>query len=51
MRAFRASISPANAASLALAARLGFTVVGRHVDEADGVELVLERDGWVAARI
>ena len=51
VRAFRASISPANAASLALAARLGFTVVGRHVDEADGAELVLERDGWVAGRI
>ena len=44
---FRASIAPANVASLALAARLGFAVVGRRVDEIDGDELVLERDGWI----
>jgi RimJ/RimL family protein N-acetyltransferase len=46
VRAFRASIAPDNAPSLALAARLEFTVVGRRVDEVEGEELVLERDGW-----
>jgi RimJ/RimL family protein N-acetyltransferase len=48
VRRFRASIAPDNVASLALAARLGFTVVGRQVDPVDGDELVLELDGWVA---
>ena len=39
----RASISPDNAASLALAAAYGFTQVGEQVDEIDGRELVFER--------
>jgi ribosomal-protein-alanine N-acetyltransferase len=39
---FIASISPDNAASLALARRLGFREVGRHWDEEDGEELELE---------
>jgi ribosomal-protein-alanine N-acetyltransferase len=47
VHSFRASIAPGNAPSLGLAARLGFTLVGRQVDDVDGEELVLERDGWV----
>lgn len=47
VRSFRASIEPDNAASLALAARLGFVVVGRRTDDVDGEELVLERDDWL----
>jgi ribosomal-protein-alanine N-acetyltransferase len=39
----RASISPDNAASLALAAAYGFTQIGEQVDEIDGLELVFER--------
>jgi RimJ/RimL family protein N-acetyltransferase len=35
---FMLTISPANAASLALAAGLGFTRVGAHVDDIDGPE-------------
>ena len=46
VRRFRASVAPDNVASLALVARLGFTVVGRRIDEVDGEELVLERDDW-----
>lgn len=46
---FRASIAPDNGASLALAARLGFAVVGGRVDEVDGEELVLEREDWTPA--
>ena len=40
---FRLSISPDNAASLGLAASLGFVQVGEQWDEEDGLELVLER--------
>jgi ribosomal-protein-alanine N-acetyltransferase len=39
----RASISPGNAASLALAASFGFERAGEQWDERDGRELVLER--------
>jgi RimJ/RimL family protein N-acetyltransferase len=39
---FIASISPINAASLALAAQLGFEQVGEQMDEIDGLELVFE---------
>lgn len=39
----RASISPDNAASLALADFYGFTQTGEQVDEVDGFELVFER--------
>jgi ribosomal-protein-alanine N-acetyltransferase len=38
----RASISPENAASLALAGSYGFRQIGEQVDEIDGVELVFE---------
>ncbi len=38
----RASISPDNAASLALAGSYGFTQTGEQVDEIDGLELVFE---------
>jgi RimJ/RimL family protein N-acetyltransferase len=39
---FIASISPTNAASLALAAQLGFEQVGEQMDEIDGLEYVFE---------
>jgi [ribosomal protein S5]-alanine N-acetyltransferase len=39
----RASISPDNAASLALAGSYDFTQIGEQHDEIDGVELVFER--------
>jgi ribosomal-protein-alanine N-acetyltransferase len=39
----RASISPGNARSLAIAAAYGFTQVGEQIDERDGRELVFER--------
>ena len=39
---FIVSVSPTNAPSLALAAKLGFTEVTRAVDEEDGPEIVLE---------
>ena len=38
--AFLLSISPDNAASLAIAAKLGFTQVGEQMDEIDGLEWV-----------
>ncbi len=38
----RASISPDNAASLALADSYGFTQIAEQVDEVDGLELVFE---------
>jgi [ribosomal protein S5]-alanine N-acetyltransferase len=41
-RTARASISPDNAASLALAGSYGFTQIGEQVDEVDGLELVFE---------
>jgi RimJ/RimL family protein N-acetyltransferase len=41
-KAVRASISPDNAASLALAGSYGFTQTGEQVDEIDGLELVFE---------
>jgi len=40
---FAATVSPHNAPSLALLARLGFRKVGRHVDAADGIEDVYLR--------
>jgi RimJ/RimL family protein N-acetyltransferase len=39
----RASVSPDNAASLALVASFGFEHVGEEIDEIDGLELVFER--------
>jgi RimJ/RimL family protein N-acetyltransferase len=41
---FVLSISPDNAPSRALAAKLGFTKIGSHIDEADGVEDVFVRE-------
>jgi ribosomal-protein-alanine N-acetyltransferase len=38
----RASISPDNAASLALVGSFGFTQTGEQIDETDGLELVFE---------
>jgi RimJ/RimL family protein N-acetyltransferase len=38
-----ASVSPRNAASLALVRSLGFRQVGEQIDELDGLELVFER--------
>src|SRR3954470_12390450 len=43
VRIVRASVSPTNAASLALIAQYGFVQVGEQVDELDGLELVFER--------
>jgi RimJ/RimL family protein N-acetyltransferase len=40
---FRVAISPGNAASLALAARLGFVAAGEQLDDVDGPELLFER--------
>jgi len=42
---FVLTISPDNAPSLALAARLGFVRVGEQMDEEDGLELVFLRTG------
>jgi RimJ/RimL family protein N-acetyltransferase len=42
-RIVRASVSPDNAASLAMIARLGFVQVGERLDDEDGPELVFER--------
>jgi len=42
-RVARASISPDNAASLALAASFGFVRTGEQMDEIDGLELQYER--------
>jgi ribosomal-protein-alanine N-acetyltransferase len=39
---FFVAISPDNAASLAMAVRLGFVRVGEQIDEEDGLEYVLE---------
>ena len=39
---FIASIRPDNAASLGLVAGFGFVQTGTHMDEIDGLELVLE---------
>jgi RimJ/RimL family protein N-acetyltransferase len=38
IRTFIVSIRPDNTASLALAAQLGFTQIGSHIDEVDGLE-------------
>ena len=43
VRRFRASIEPANAASQALVASLGFEHVGEQIDPVDGLEWVFER--------
>ena len=43
VRTVRASVSPDNAASLALIAPFGFVQVGEQWDEEDGLELVFER--------
>ena len=42
---FIVSVSPGNAASQGLAAKLGFRKIGEHVDEVDGLEEVLELTG------
>jgi ribosomal-protein-alanine N-acetyltransferase len=43
---FRASVSPGNAASLAVVGRLGFRQTGVQMDDIDGEELVFQLDGW-----
>jgi RimJ/RimL family protein N-acetyltransferase len=40
---FIVCVSPDNTASLALSARFGFTKIGQHVDETDGIEHVYLR--------
>ena len=44
VRVVRASVQPANAASLAVVRAAGFVHVGDHLDEQDGLELVHELD-------
>ena len=44
IRRFMASISPANHASLRLAAGFGFVETGSHMDDIDGLELELEAE-------
>ena len=44
VRRFIASISPTNEASLGLAAGFAFKQTGSHMDDIDGLELVLEAD-------
>jgi RimJ/RimL family protein N-acetyltransferase len=48
---FLISVGRENSASRALAAALGFSKVGSHVDEVDGVEDVFTRScaGWTAS--
>jgi RimJ/RimL family protein N-acetyltransferase len=54
-RSFVLSIAPDNEASLAMARSMGFREVGSHIDEEDGLELILERrldrwpDDWASA--
>jgi RimJ/RimL family protein N-acetyltransferase len=48
VRRFIASISPTNEPSLGLASGFGFVQTGSHMDEIDGLELVLEMD-WPPA--
>ncbi len=50
VRRFIASISPTNEASLGLAAGFGFEQTGSHIDDIDGLELVLEMD-WPPAEV
>ena len=42
---FVVSISPDNAPSVAMARKLGFARIGSHIDEEDGYEDILARDG------
>lgn len=44
VRVLRATISPDNAASIALVAQHGFRVVGEQWDERDGLETIYEID-------
>ncbi len=44
VRRFRLAITPDNAPSLALAAKLGFAPNGQQIDEFDGLELIFERE-------
>ena len=50
IRRFVLSVSPNNAASQGLAAKLGFNKVGEHMDEIDGVEEVFELTGESLAK-
>jgi len=47
-RSFIVSIAPDNVASMAMAGSMGFREIGSHIDEEDGLELILERrlDRW-----
>jgi RimJ/RimL family protein N-acetyltransferase len=41
---FVVTVSPGNAPSLALIARLGFARIGEHMDEVDGLEHIFLRE-------
>jgi RimJ/RimL family protein N-acetyltransferase len=45
---FIAKIGPENAASIGLAAKLGFRKVSTRIDDVDGEEFVFERPAWCA---
>ena len=49
VRRFVVSVSPGNAASVAMARKLGFARIGGHVDEEDGYEDILARE-WEPPR-
>lgn len=44
VRSFVLSISPQNTPSLRIAEGLGFTRIGEHMDEVDGLEYIFRRD-------
>jgi ribosomal-protein-alanine N-acetyltransferase len=56
-RCFILSIAPTNEASLAMAHSMGFSQVGSHIDEEDGLESYFERrldrwpDEWGSAKV
>jgi [ribosomal protein S5]-alanine N-acetyltransferase len=44
VRNFIVTVSPNNAPSLGLVAKAGFRKIGEHIDEVDGLELILLKD-------
>jgi RimJ/RimL family protein N-acetyltransferase len=44
VRRFVVTVSPDNAPSLALVAKAGFRKIGEHIDDGDGLELILLKE-------
>jgi RimJ/RimL family protein N-acetyltransferase len=44
VRRFVVTVSPDNAPSLALVAKAGFRKIGEHIDDEDGLELILLKE-------